>query len=114
VTASAVDRLDFTVRDTDGDTASSNVSINVAPPVTVTLSNNGVPYQGSNDPENITGSSGNDTIYGGGGADQISGGGGVDTIYGGQGNDVMSGGQGADVFAWTLNDRGTPGSASTT
>ncbi len=111
VTASAVDRLDFTVRDTDGDTASSNVSINVAPPVTVTLSNNGVPYQGSNDPENITGSSGNDTIYGGGGADQISGGGGVDTIYGGQGNDVMSGGQGADVFAWALNDRGTPGSA---
>ena len=111
VTASAAERLDFTVRDADGDTASASVVVNVAPPANITLSNTGTPYQGTDDAENITGSSGNDTIFGGGGADYITGGNGADTIYGGQGNDVMTGGQGADVFAWKLSDQGTPGNA---
>ncbi|MBP7501822.1 MAG: type I secretion C-terminal target domain-containing protein, partial [Aquabacterium sp.] len=89
-------RLDFTVRDTDGDTASSSVAVNVAPPETVELSNNGIPYQASNDPENINGSVGNDTVQGGAGADYIYGGSGDDVLLGNAGNDVLYGDTGND------------------
>jgi large repetitive protein len=68
--------------------------------------------------EYLVGRGGNDALNGGGGSDVLDGGDGNDTLNGGSGNDVlwggagndrMTGGTGADVFAWTLSDRGAPG-----
>jgi Ca2+-binding RTX toxin-like protein len=61
--------------------------------------------------DTLNGGAGNDILYGGAGNDTLNGGEGNDVLYGGAGSDTLTGGAGSDVFAWTLSDRGTPGSA---
>jgi Mg-chelatase subunit ChlD len=73
----------FSLTDTDGDTSTGTLTLNVS-------------REGA-------------TLTGTGGADTLAGTTGADTLTGGDGNDVLSGLVGADVFKWGLADKGTPG-----
>ena len=66
---------------------------------------------GGNGNDTIDGGTGNDLLHGDAGNDTLVGGAGNDVLYGGVGSDTLTGGADADTFAWTLSDRGTPGSA---
>ncbi|MGB0129377.1 MAG: type I secretion C-terminal target domain-containing protein, partial [Rhodocyclaceae bacterium] len=83
----------------------------------VLTGNGGAEYlMGQAGADTLSARAGNDYLDGGADADTLVGGSGNDVLYGGAGSDSLTGDGangtvGADVFAWTLNDRGTPGSA---
>jgi large repetitive protein len=63
--------------------------------------------------DTLNGGNGLDALHGGAGTDTLNGGTGTDKLYGGAGNDALTGGTDVDVFAWTLADRGAPGTPAT-
>ncbi len=100
LTAGITEVLNYTVRDGDGDTVASSVTIAVNPSIATTLA-------GTDAGNALTGTASADAIRGFAGDDTILGGDGNDLIVGGSGNDLLTGGLGSDVFAWNLTDRGT-------
>ncbi|MDI3325437.1 retention module-containing protein [Pontibacterium granulatum] len=92
---------DFNVTDSDQDTATDTININVsgtADDLTGDGDNNAL---GGNEEANV--------LTGLAGDDQLSGNDGDDTLIGGAGNDTLIGGLGSDTFVWTLNDGGAAG-----
>ncbi|MBI9078945.1 MAG: FecR domain-containing protein [Pseudodesulfovibrio sp.] len=84
--------IDYTIKDTDGDTSTSQLFIELAEPESPTDD------LGNND-YLITGTAGDDVLFGDDGDDTIHGEQGADTIFGHEGDDVLDGGQGADVIS---------------
>ncbi|MDP3512257.1 MAG: Ig-like domain-containing protein [Sulfuritalea sp.] len=93
-----VEEIQYTLTDTDGDTSSATLSLNL-------ITNRYAGTDAVND--SITGSDANDQISGGGGDDVLDGalgndillgGDGIDLLYGGVGQDVLAGGAGADTL----------------
>lgn len=60
-----------------------------------------------------TGNSANNRLMGGDGNNTLRGEAGEDYLAGGKGSDILWGGTNGDTFAWTLADRGTPGTPVT-
>jgi hypothetical protein len=86
--------ISYTLTDSDGDSSSATLTLNV-------VTNN---YFGTSGVDSITGTAGNDQIVGADGGDTLSGGAGQDVIDGGDGNDTLHGGDGNDVLAGGLGD----------
>jgi Ca2+-binding RTX toxin-like protein len=134
--APIVESFGYVVVDGDGDTSASNVSVEVervtvqvGTPAADTLnggtgqdfiiarggndtvsgSDNADRLAGHDGDDTLAGGAGHDALFGGAGDDRLDGGTGNDTLDGGVGADRLSGDAGADVFAWTLADRGAPG-----
>ena len=57
----------------------------------------------------VTGTGAANRLVGGDGNNTLSGGAGQDYLSGGKGNDTLTGGNDRDTFAWSLADRGSPG-----
>ncbi len=131
------DTVSYVISDNDGDTVSSNLTIDLAKAnkvvdgsagSTITGSdtlpdlifgqdgNDNISGMGGDDRlygnagnDTLDGGAGNDALYGGSGSDILVGGAGNDLLHGGAGNDTLTGGTGADVFMWQLADKGTAG-----
>ena len=96
--------ITYTLTDTDGDTSSATLRLNImTDDIAGTSGNNTI--TGTDRNEFISGLAGDDTLNGGAGFDIIKGDAGNDTIdggadddqlYGGDGNDTISGGVGSD------------------
>ncbi|MBI4989189.1 MAG: type I secretion C-terminal target domain-containing protein [Rhodocyclales bacterium] len=84
----APEQVEYTLTDSDGDTSSATLTLNV-------VTNNLVGDGGAN---TVTGTTGNDYISGLAGNDTLSGGGGHDIIQGGDGNDAIDGGADDDTL----------------
>ncbi len=99
----ATEVIDYTIKDVDGDTSSSTLSIDLV-----------LAYQGDATAHELIGTRAHDQIVagtdeghvldGGAGNDILVGGSGADILIGGAGNDLMSGGDGADTFIISLLD----------
>ena len=115
---STPDVFTYTIKDADGSTSSSTLTITVADHNYATDSsiiggtdgNNTLNGRDGNDV--LYGSAGNDTLYGGAGNDYLDGGTGRDALYGGAGNDTLvydsvdskiDGGIGSDILLFTSN-----------
>jgi Ca2+-binding RTX toxin-like protein len=81
MTGTVTESIGFSLTDSDGDTSTGLLTLNV-----------------SREGSTLTGTSGADTLTGTTGAD---------TLIGGAGNDTLSGLIGGDTFTWRLSDRGT-------
>ena len=117
------DRLEYTVADNDGDSASSSLEVSLQPRTTLSGNSSNNTLTGDGDPNLILGQAGNDTLtgnggddllVGGAGNDTLNGGAGLDRLIGGAGADSMTGGTESDVFAWRLSDRGAGTGAAAT
>ncbi|WP_370277737.1 retention module-containing protein [Pontibacterium sp.] len=92
---------EFNVTDSDQDTATDTININVSG----TLDD----LTGDGDNNALGGNEDANTLSGLAGDDQLSGNDGDDTLIGGTGNDTLIGGLGSDTFVWMLNDGGAAG-----
>ncbi|WP_124962391.1 Ig-like domain-containing protein, partial [Sulfurisoma sediminicola] len=89
--------IQYTLTDTDGDTSSASLTLNVVSnSYAGTAGNDTLSGSGAND--SISGGDGNDTLSGLAGNDILQGGAGDDTLDGGADNDVLSGGAGNDIL----------------
>jgi len=93
---------DFNVTDSDQDTATDTININVSGTLDDLTGDGDNNALGGNEDANI--------LSGLAGDDQLSGNDGDDTLIGGAGNDTLIGGLGSDTFVWNLNDGGAAGS----
>jgi hypothetical protein len=121
VSSSFVDTFTYSLRDNDGDTASSSATISVnattgvaelhlvgtsaANTLTGGSGNDFILGEGGND--TLSGGAGNDVLFGGTGNDTLTGGADNDVLIGGAGTDLLDGGLGVDVLRWTLGETGT-------
>jgi Ca2+-binding RTX toxin-like protein len=92
----------YTIADSNGDTSSATVAINlddlqVVQPNRVFGTDGNDTLVGGDGINVISGGDGNDVIQGGDHGDHISGGAGADTIFGGAGNDIIVGGNQGEV-----------------
>jgi Ca2+-binding RTX toxin-like protein len=88
--------MGYTVRDRDGDFASSAITVHPAanpPPAAV-----GITYTGSGSANHAAGTPYDDVLSGGGGIDNLLGLGGNDTLNGGNDGDYLDGGAGNDTL----------------
>ena len=92
------DTFNYTVKDEHGAERSATVTVSIRGAA------DGVPINGTNNPDILTGTKANETIQGSNGNDALSGMAGSDRIMGGNGDDILRGGDGADRV-W--GDRGT-------
>jgi Ca2+-binding RTX toxin-like protein len=122
-----IDTFEYTLRDSDGDTATAALTIMPGRGSTQDWTSSGGAGDDSltgtvgNDiligldgDDALRGHAGDDTLHGGAGNDYLDGGAGNDVLIGGPGNDILiggpgndtlTGGDGADVFAWRLAAR---------
>lgn len=106
--SSLTDVFQYTIRDSQGATATASLSLTVkaAPPPSGGPGYGTPTIVGTEAGETISGLAGNDIIEGRGGNDTIKGRLGDDVIVGGAGNDIMEGNEGNDVlYGGTGNDR---------
>jgi Ca2+-binding RTX toxin-like protein len=110
LTTYAKETFTYTIADSDGDTASNTLKINVLPSGSVldySANTTGVTANATADHPNIIGSDHGDTLTAdshgsvlvdGAGNDTLMGGAGNDILSGGAGNNTLTGGAGADTF----------------
>ena len=87
--AIAPEVISYTLKDSDGDTSTATLSLNV-------VENS---YYGTSGNDSLTGTAGNDRLVGLDGTDTITGGAGSDVLEGGAGNDNLDGEAGDDTLA---------------
>ena len=90
-----VEVIQYTITDTDGDSSTASLSLNI-------LTNHMAGTDAAND--SITGTIANDAIAGLAGNDVLSGGAGGDLLQGGAGNDTLDGGADDDVLSGGTGD----------
>ncbi|QIR76842.1 beta strand repeat-containing protein [Sulfurospirillum diekertiae] len=93
---STPDVFTYTIKDADGSTSSSTLTIMTTDHDYTTGTNNIIGGTDGNDM--LTGTNGNDVIYGSAGDDHLVGGAGNDALYGGAGNDILEGEDGNDYL----------------
>lgn len=86
-------KVTITATDSRGESASTELSINVT---------NTANIVGTKKADNLIAGNGPDTLTGAAGNDSLSGGAGDDTLTGGQGADRLTGGQGKDLFDFNV------------
>ncbi|MCF8184072.1 MAG: type I secretion C-terminal target domain-containing protein, partial [Polynucleobacter sp.] len=91
-----VEEIQYTITDTDGDTSSAMLSLNVLTNHIAGTDAVDDTITGTNANDAIAGLAGNDVLSGGAGHDLLQGGAGNDTLDGGADDDVLSGGTGDD------------------
>ena len=109
--------FDYTLTDSDGDSASGTLNLTVnfnehgLPSVTgdggqntLTGTANAEILSGLGGNDTLIGQDGDDRLYGGDGQDQLDGGAGNDLLVGGDGNDTLLGGVGDDLLVGGLGD----------
>lgn len=113
--ATSAETIGFSVTDSDGDVASSSLTLRVDQARAqvgsegadvLAIATGAGTLLGLGGDDSLTGGSGNDALYGHEGKDALVGGAGSDLLVGGAGNDRLTGGLGSDVFAWRLADLG--------
>lgn len=92
---STPDVFAYTIKDADGSTSSSTLTITVADH---DYTKDATLVGGTDGDNTLNGTNGNDVIYGSAGDDHLYGGAGNDTLYGGAGNDYLDGGTGRDIL----------------
>lgn len=92
---STPDAFTYTIKDADGSTSSSTLTITVADH---NYTKDTTLIGGTDGDNTLNGTNGNDVIYGSAGDDHLYGGAGNDTLYGGAGNDYLDGGTGRDIL----------------
>ena len=102
VASAASGGFDYTVRSTDGSTATGRANFTSllasagTDVFTAALSATATHLQGEDGNDTLSGSNGADTLVGGAGDDTLRGNGGDDNLLGGDGSDSLDGGAGAD------------------
>ncbi len=100
--------IDYMVTDGDGDTASAQLSIDLAQEQSefgeYLPGQGGDTLTGGEGNDTLDGDSGRDVIFGTGGDDLLIGGNSKDAILGGNGNDILDGGRGNDLLIGGMGD----------
>jgi len=111
-----VETFSYTIAQADGDSATTDLTINFANSVNTTgvgtdgadtlvaSSDAGVTLIGGDGNDHLIGGAGDDHLYGGAGSDTLEGGAGNDYLDGGTGSDALYGGAGNDTLVYDAAD----------
>jgi len=120
-----VETFSYTIAQADGDSATTDLTINFANSVNTTgvgtdgadtlvaSSDAGVTLIGGDGNDHLIGGAGNDHLYGGAGSDTLEGGAGNDYLDGGTGSDALYGGAGNDTLVYDAADSVIDGGSGT-